>query len=345
MGLARIVQAGVPGAVARVRDRSRITVATAGVADLRTGRVLGPSDPFRVGSITKTFVAAVVLQLAAEHRLNLGDNVEDWLPGLLPYGENVTVRELLQHTSGIPDHMSGATADALLAPLLEDPGHRFTPVELVRSVVGRPLQSQPGSRWAYSNTNYILLGLIVERVTGKPLARALDERIIRPLALRGTSLKSGAPLPVRSVRGYLLPGNPFLPVPAGRPFDVTGINPSFTWAAGALVSTTRDLDRFYQALLSGRLVPASLLAEMTASRPITAGSGYGLGLLRISTPCGPAYGHDGEIFGFTSLALTTQDTQRSVVLLATTSHPSEGRPATILDALLSLATETLCARA
>ena len=172
----------------------------------------------------------------------------------------------------------------------------------------------------------------------------IAERIAKPLALRRTWLASGAALPTGSVHGYLLPGNPFLTTPAGQPLDVTEINPSFTWAAGAVVSTASDLDRFFRALLGGKLVPRRLLTVMTDSRPITAETAYGLGLLRVSTPCGPAYGHDGEIFGYTTLALTSGDARRSVVLLATASHPSENAPDAIVNALVSLAKKALCAR-
>ena len=342
VALTRLVATGTaPGALAVVRDGARSVVVTKGTADATRRRAPGRGQAVRVGSVTKTFVATLVLQLVADRTLRLDDTVERWLPGMLPRGREISIRSLLQHTSGLPDHLSGPGAASLLAPLLRDPGHRFSPVELVRSVSRRPLLFPPGSGWAYSNTDYVLLGLIVEAATGRPLARTLDRRIARPLGLRHTWLAGDAFMPGASMHGYLLAGNELVPVAARRPRDVTRTDPSFTWAAGAVTSSAPDIGRFYRALLGGRLLPTSLLQEMTRARPLAGGTGYGLGLLRLDTPCGPLYGHDGETLGYTTMALATRDGRRSVVVTVNTSHrPLGGTP--LVGLLASLARDTLC---
>lgn len=340
-GVSAIVAAGAPGALAVVRDGSGVSIARAGVSRLGGHRPIGPDDPFRVGSLTKTFVASLVLQLVAEGRLGLDDTLERRLPGAVPRGGEITVRQLLRHTSGLPDLGTGRDGSALLARLRADRRHVFTPAELVRSVAREPLRFRPGGGWAYSNTGYILLGLIAEKVTGKGLEQVLRERIFAPLRLDRTRVGSGAALPAGAVRGYLPPGNPFLRARGGRPVDVTETNPSWTWAAGAIVSTATDVDRFYRALLAGRLVPRRLLGEMTAARPIGGSAGYGLGLLRLGTPCGPLFGHDGEIFGYTTLAAATPGGRRSIVLEANVSAPESGA---VLAAFVQLAGRALCGR-
>ncbi|MFN8224740.1 MAG: serine hydrolase domain-containing protein [Gaiellales bacterium] len=342
--LAPVLATGAPGALVLVRNGTRTTTGQAGVAIAGTTRRIGVDQPFRVGSITKTFVAVVVLQLAEEHRLGLDDTVEEWLPGLLPYGAKVTLRHLLQHTSGIPDHLSGTSSDALLAPLLRDPTHAFEPGELVESIAASPPLFAAGTGWAYSNANYVLLGLIAERVTGKPLAKVLDTQIIRPLGLRHTSFPNGAAMPPGAVHGYLVAGNPVVPTRGGRPFDATFVNPSYTWAAGALVSTASDLDRFLRALVRGKLVSQGSLTTMTRAHAFTPRYSYGLGLLRVKTPCGPLVGHDGELFGYSAIALTSLDGRRSAVVLANTSHVSATDPEATLAAVAEVATTALCDR-
>ena len=169
--LDRLLEVGIPGAQVDADGRT----AAVGVADLGTGRPMRPGLAFRVGSITKSFTAAVVLQLVAEHRLRLADSVERWLPDLLPYGDTVKIRRLLQHTSGVPDYFE-AGPDPLNISFINDPAVRartYTPHELVGLVSGEPPDFVAGSRVEYSSTNYVLLGLIVEAATGKSLKREI----------------------------------------------------------------------------------------------------------------------------------------------------------------------------
>jgi D-alanyl-D-alanine carboxypeptidase len=306
--LHQIVAAGAPGAAARVRDEHGVTQAGSGVADLRTGRPMRPGLHYRVGSVTKPFVATVVLQLVAEGRVSLSDTVERWLPGILPYGDQVTIRQLLNHTSGVPDY----TLEPIVQ-LYTDPQARFrawTPRELVALVADQPPDFPPGTAWSYSNTGYVLAGMIVEAATGHKLGQELARRIFRPLGLRDTFFPVNRPtIPRPYARGYSLP----LGQEQGPLLDFTVLNPSVAWAAGALVSNLGDLEHFFRALLRGRLLPPRLLAAMTTPVPTgQPGFGYGLGLIVIDTPAGRLLGHDGAIPGFLNIVLSTEDGRRQV---------------------------------
>jgi D-alanyl-D-alanine carboxypeptidase len=307
--LDQIVAAGAPGAAALVNNEYGVRQAASGLAALRTRRPMRPGLNYRVASVTKPFVATVVLQLVAEGRLSLSDTVERWLPGILPYGHQVTIRQLLNHTSGVPEY--------LLVPLLElyasEQGRfrSWTPQELVALVADHPPLFPPGTTYSYSNTNYVLVGLIVEAATGRTLGRELTRRIIRPLRLRDTFFPVNRPdIPGRNARGYSLPLGDQGPVLDGPLLDFTVYNPSLAWAAGNLVSDLGDLTRFFRALLGGRLLSPGLLAEMTTTVPIGQGAGYGLGLLVLETPCGRLIGHDGAIPGFITIVLSTEDGRR-----------------------------------
>jgi D-alanyl-D-alanine carboxypeptidase len=310
--LDQIVAAGAPGAAARVRDGHGVTQAASGLADLRTGRPMRPGLTYRVGSVTKPFVATVVLQLVAEGRLSLSDTVQRWLPGILPYGDQVTVRQLLNHTSGVPDY----TLEPLVR-LYTFPHGRFRawrPRELVALIADQPPDFPPGTAWSYSNTGYILAGLIVQAATDRKLGQELTRRIFLPLGLRDTFFPVNRPtIPGRNARGYSI--DPFAQQP-GPLLDFTVYNPSLAWAAGALVSNLADVERFFRGLLGGRLLPPRLLAEMTAPVPTgQPGLGYGLGLVVIETPAGRLIGHDGAIPGFLNIVLSTEDGRRQLGIM------------------------------
>jgi D-alanyl-D-alanine carboxypeptidase len=321
----QVVAAGAPGVVALVNDgrsdraghhdvgwnrdaqerphASGVWTGASGVADLRTGRPMRPGDRFRVGSVTKPFVATVVLQLVGEGRLSLSDTVERWLPGMLPYGDQITVRQLLNHTGGVPDY--------LFAPLVElYHGNRFRswrPRELVALIADQPPDFPAGTAWSYSNTDYVLAGLIVERVTGYRLRREVERRILRPLRLRDSSFPTDYPfLRGRHATGYSLQLDDELNFIEPL-FDITVYNPSWAWGAGNIVSDVEDLARFFRALLGGRLLPPALLAEMKTPVEVEPGFGYGLGLVVSDSPCGLLYGHDGFIPGFTNIILNSED--------------------------------------
>lgn len=317
--LGLLLEIGIPGAQVNVNGRT----AAAGVADVVTERPMRPKLAFRAGSVTKSFTATVVLQLVAERRLRLGDTVERWLPGVLPYGDAVTVRALLQHTSGVPDYWE-AGPDPLNISFVNDAAVRaqtFAPLELVNRVSGEPPDFAAGSRVEYSNTNYLLLGQIVEAATGKPLDREVTRRILRPLRLHDTKFPTTSPaLPNPFTRGYSsLFDADGLPA-EGSLVDVTEYNPSGLWAMGNVVSTLEDLRTFYGALLGGRLLPAHLTALMKQTRPNQTaewpeGIGMGLGIWSWDLPCGKRiYGHEGEVPGSNTWAFGTANGRRMVVM-------------------------------
>ncbi|EIV92094.1 serine hydrolase [Frankia sp. QA3] len=333
--LSDVTAAGVPGILVRVQDQRGSGQAAAGVADLATGAPLQPQARVRVGSITKTFVATVVLQLVEEGRLGLDRPVGRWLPGLLRGGDTITVRQLLNHTSGLFDY----TADpALLSGIVHN--RVFDPKELVATAETHPSSFPPGTAWEYSNTNYIVAGLLVESITRRPLGEELQRRIFRPLGLTDTSL----PTTTGNLRGYHAHGYvpaDLAPTPDGRPFDVTGLNPSHAWASGAVVSSARDLAHFYRSLLGGKVLSARMLREMTTTTVETPGDPkvrYGLGIERVQDRCGANWGHSGAIFGYQSMAFWNEDTTRTVVL-ASTIHPA---PAPAGTALATAADHALC---
>jgi D-alanyl-D-alanine carboxypeptidase len=327
--LEAVVDAGAVSAVARVSGRRGAWSGSAGSAVLGHQRPVPEDGVFRIGSITKTFVATVVLQLAEEGRLRLGDPLERWMPGVVPGGADISVRDLLGHTSGVPDYL-----DTLPLPprpaFLDIRFRTWTPEELVH----RALEAQdPAPRprpYDYSNTNYLLLGMLVERVTGRTYAEEVERRIIRPLRLHDTSL------PGTSTRLRGPHAHAYAPISAGgdlRQVDITRKNPSVQGAAGEMVSSAADLDRFLAALLRGRLLEPSSLAAMKPDAP-----GYGLGLRRRVLDCGvTVYGNDGDSIGTVTWSYGTAAARRRVVVSANPLSPAD--PEAAVDVLLE---EAMC---
>ncbi|MEV5266788.1 serine hydrolase domain-containing protein [Streptomyces werraensis] len=308
---------GVPGVTLRAEDRRGVWTATAGVGNLRTERPRSPHDRYRVGSITKTFVATVLLQLEAEGRLSLDDTVDSWLPGLVSGnghdGTRITLRQLLNHTSGIYNYT--ADEDFGRTYFLEEGffEHRYdtlAPEELVRVAMSHEPDFAPGAGWNYSNTNYVLAGLVIEKSTGRPYGEEIRRRVIAPLHLTGTSVpgtRTGVPGPSSRAYGKLTEDG------SGPVHDVTRLNPSMASSAGEMISDSKDLNRFYRALLTGRLLPGEQLEEMTDTVAVNDRNGYGLGLMSTELSCGvTVWGHGGGIHGSTSDAVTTRDGRHSV---------------------------------
>jgi D-alanyl-D-alanine carboxypeptidase len=306
-----VVAAGAVGALVEVRDERGVWRGRSGVAALGTTRPVPVDGRFRAGSITKTFLATVVLQLVGEGRLRLDDPVEAWLPGVVPDGRRITVRHLLNHASGLADVR-------LTLPMppqpefLDNRWRTWTAAELVRRAVADPPAFQPpGSAYAYSNTGYLVLGRIVEEVTGRSYGEEIERRVIRPLRLRGTSLPGTSPrIPGPHPHGYV-------PIRQRGLVDYTRMNPSVFGAAGELISTTADLNRFFAALLGGRLLPGHLLDEMRTPG-IEGGKRYGLGLAWRDTSCGiRLYGNDGDALAYQSWSFSTMDGRRQVTVALT----------------------------
>ncbi|WP_432065403.1 serine hydrolase domain-containing protein [Streptomyces sp. C10-9-1] len=317
------VAAGAPGAVAGAVRGHRAWRGTAGAADLDTGKPRTPRDRFRVGSITKTFVATVLLQLEAEGRIDLDESVGSRLPGLVEGNghddSQVTIRQLLNHTSGIADY----TADPDFGERVFGSGfpeHRYdtwTPQSLVRTAMKHAPDFPPGTAWGYSNTNYVLAGLVIEEVTGRPYGREIERRILRPLHLRATSVPgTSAAMPRPSARAYSTLGG--APSPDRDLHDVTELNPSIAHAAGEMISDTRDLQRFYRALFSGRLLPEAQMAALTDTVEVSPQAPevrYGLGVMWRRLDCGTEiWGHGGGIHGSLSQVAVTEEATHSVAL-------------------------------
>ncbi len=305
-------RADAPGAAALVRRTDGDTrFIASGVADIRTGRRVHRDDHFRAGSLTKTVIAAVTLRLAAQGRLGLDDTVEEHLPGLVRgqgnNGRNITLRQLLNHTSGLFDY----TADPELARQLAEAADRtHTPASLVRTALAHRPRSAPGAAWHYSNTNYVLLGMVIERATGRSYAAEARREVLAPLGLRGTSFPGArTALPAPHGRGYTRDGGTRS---GGARRDVTELNPSSAGAAGELISTLDDLARLVSGLLRGEAAPR---AELRRMRDTSASGGrYGMGLFPVRLPCGVTlWGHNGEINGSYVLAVATSDGRHTLV--------------------------------
>ncbi|MEU4801748.1 serine hydrolase domain-containing protein [Actinosynnema sp. NPDC023587] len=289
---------GAAGVQVRVVDGRQQFTARAGVAEWGTTRPVPVDGRFRVGSITKTFVSTVVLQLVGEGRVGLDEPVGGYLPGLLPDGDRITVRMLLQHTSGLFDYTTALPLDPAGFETIRF--KRWTPQEIVSIATSKPLNFAPGTSFGYSNSNYAVAGLLIEEITGKPYGDAVSQRILRPLGLRDTSVPGHRhAIPGPHAHGYY--------AVAGEVVDVTRLNPSVAYGSGDIISSTADLDRFVDALLDGRLLKPAQRAELTRTLPFS--QGYGLGFMRTELPCGvTVYGHSGGIPGYSSFTGSTEDT-------------------------------------
>ncbi|TDU89311.1 D-alanyl-D-alanine carboxypeptidase [Kribbella voronezhensis] len=338
-----IVAAGAVGTLAEVRTDRGTWRGTSGVAELGSTTPVPARGLFRAGSITKTFLAAVVLQLVAEHELGLDDHLADLLPqsgGVVPGAERITVRQLLTHTSGLGDFMS----DLPLRPpsaFLAVRWKTWDPWELVKLASAHPTTT-PG-QYHYSNAGYLLLGMVVERVTGHSYGSEIQHRVIDRLGLHRTTMPGTDPV----IHGPHPHG--YLPVEDNgmiRPVDLTELNPSVFGAAGELVSSTSDLNRFFAALLYGKVVRRDLLHLMTQPPE---GSTYGAGLrkrtLTCAAPAGSnrpaahvtAYGNDGDALAYLSYSFTTADRRRQVTVSLTPWGPDRNSTDSAVDALIERA--------
>jgi D-alanyl-D-alanine carboxypeptidase len=308
-----LVASGVPGAILLVRHGDRTVRLTGGLGDVAGKTPMSARDHYKIASLTKTYTATVVLQLVAEGKVRLTDSVEEWLPGLVPSGDKITIRQLLNHLSGIPDYESDPR---YLKPYLSgNLGFYWAPRKLVKLAVSHAPLFPPGvtKHTSYSNTNYVLLGLVVEAATGHSIGAELRSRIFGPLHLDETTYQTKPGLPRPYAHGYLVVGKP----PAT---DVTGLSPSLSPASGAIVSTADDVVDFYRALLSGGLLRPDLLRAMKTTisegtHVDIPGQRYGLGLERFPTSCGSALGHNGVVPGYMSFAFSSGDGGRQALLM------------------------------
>lgn len=257
------------------------------------------SNTLRIGSVTKTFTATLVLQLVQEGRLTLDTPLSTFEPWV-PNAEAITIEQLLNHTSGLPD-----SSPSILPALASDPTQHFDVRKLIAEAVAQPSFEQ--GTFHYSDTGYLLLGLIAEKVSGRSLAEELERRILQPLGLRRTSFAPGQAVPGPAAHGYV-----YQP----QRTDVTHWNASWQWAAGAMVSTLGNLRRWARALAGGALLSPELQRERRRWVPTgLEGISYGLGLAKF----GAFLGHDGEVPGYESMMVYSPQLKATVVAIGTTS--------------------------
>ncbi|MFD6156936.1 serine hydrolase domain-containing protein [Nocardia sp. NPDC060256] len=334
-----VVRTGLPGAQIVLTERGQDWTASSGVGDLATGARFPDNGYIRIGSNTKTFAATVLLQLLAEGTVVLDAPVERYLPGVVQGGGNdgtrITVRNLLQHSSGLPDTeqlLSRTPQDDLAAMRW----HQFDVADVVRPVLALPSRFAPGTKAEYSNTNYLLIGMIIERVTGHSVADEIARRIVTPLGLTATYYPEPGDTALRDPHpsGYLTVDH--------HRIEYTAFNPSWAGASGAMIATGADLNRFFIALLTGKLLPAAQLDEMkrnTMPFDRMPGAGYGLGLIHYPVSCGKeVWGHGGSISGFHTRNGVTADGRAVTVIVneVPESGPSE-------DAVLKTFDTAVCA--
>ncbi|MFD9789422.1 serine hydrolase domain-containing protein [Streptomyces sp. NPDC059070] len=317
-GADRGIADGYPGIVGLVRDGSQTQYIQAGVGDRGTRTPADPKAKFRIGSNTKSFTAATVLLLEADGLLSLDDTVAKWLPNAVNAngydGSKITVRQLLNQTSNLPDYtmnIDGYTVNP-----------NWTPQRLVDGALRkRPPNAQPGQKWEYANTNYVLAGMVIRAVTGNEPAAEMKTRIFDRLGLADTSL----PTTDNNIYGNFLHGY-YLAGPVMLDMTVTSVQATQT--AGAIISTLDDLGTFERALVGGTLLPPAQQAELKTTVPTgIAGSTYGLGLMRVDTSCGrTAWYHNGAVPGYYSFHITSDDGSKQVVEANNENHLVQGTP-------------------
>ncbi|HEV7976200.1 serine hydrolase domain-containing protein [Amycolatopsis sp.] len=318
-GLNDLVGQGFPAALAAVHGRDgRNRNYTAGVGDVETNAKVPVDGQVRIGSNTKTFTAVAVLQLVGEGKIDLAAPIEKYLPNLLRGqgidGRNITVHQLLQHTSGLPDY-----TDTLGADISEFQHTYLDARTLIDRALAKPATSVPGTAFSYSNTNYIVAGLLLEKVTGRPVMEVITNRVIKPAGLHHTYYPPVGEERIRErhAKGYDR-------ATGGKPLrDVDEIDGSWAGAAGQMVSTPTDVNAFFSALLGGKLLPPAQLAQMRTTVEATGqlpGERYGLGLSSTPLKCGGLmWGHGGDIFGYHTVNGVTDDGRGAA--LAVTALP------------------------
>ena len=337
----------IPGALIYVDVPDEGTWSTAlGKADLSTDAPMDLDDHFRVGSITKTFTGTVILQLVDEGKLGLDDPVSKYQPEV-PNGDNITIRELLNMSSGL---FSYSEDKGFNQTLDSDPDKVWEPEELVSIGLRHEPVFPPGKGFYYSNTNFVLLGMIVEELTGQPLGEAFEERIFEPLGMTQTSLpeRTSAAIPDPHAQGYMYGNNVEAMQPsvltgkkaaeadesAGKPSDVTGHNPSWAWAAGGAISTVHDLRIYAKALATGELLGPETQKQRLTWSPYPPGpdAKYGLAVAQFA---GSYIGHDGQLPGFNSFE--GYDPEKKITIVVNSNlyaSPDGSTPATVIPKLI-----------
>ena len=317
-----LVDAGYPAALAAVTDSKGESAGVAvGKGSLEAGQAPPLDGEVRIGSNTKTFVAVVVMQMVQEGKVGLDEPIETYLPGLIK-GEGIdasriTVRQLLQHTSGLPEYADTVPGRSDIFQIKD---HYAQPRDLLDTALSKPAAFEPGTQWAYTNTNYVVLGMLIERVSQRPVGEQIDQRIIKKLGLSHTYFPAPGDRSIKGThpQGYHLSAE-------GKLEDITEMDPAWGWAAGAMVSTPSELNTFFQAVFDGRLLTQASIDEMKksvdASSRFGPGVVYGLGLIGTPLSCGgTSWGHGGTIHGYQTNDAVGPD--GTAVTIAVTAMPS-----------------------
>jgi D-alanyl-D-alanine carboxypeptidase len=314
-------ETGPVGASALIQRGRKVEFLRAGSADLRTGRAFHRSDHMRIASVAKAFSGAVALSLVDRGALELEDTLGEMLPGSPPQWSQVTLAQLMQHTSGIPSYIENPEFGKAFG---EDLRRYFSPEELVGYVADEPLEFPPGSTYEYSNTDNILIGLISEATTGRRYENDLRQLVYRPLGLEQTSLPSDWILPRRFIHGYDIPDE------GESPEDLSElISASGAWASGGIVSTPLELNRFIRGYGGGELFDTATRRRQfdfvpgCGEPPGPGECSAGLSIYRYRMECGTVFGHSGNFPGYTQFAATSKDGRRSVVVTVNQAHAGE----------------------
>lgn len=329
---------GFPAALASVRDaKGHTRNYTAGVGDLKNRSKVPVDGQVRIASASKAYTATVVLQLAGEGKIDLNASVDTYLPGLVRGegidGRNITVRQLLQHTSGLPNYTA-------TMPKFSEWRHTYVAAhDLLDMALKEKALFAPGDGWEYSNTNYTVAGLIVQKVTGRPIGEEITNRIIKRIGLRHTYWPGAGDQSIRERHPHGYASD----TPGGTLVDATEVDPSWGGAAGQIIARPSDVSRFLTALMDGKLLKPQQLKEMrttVAAKGFPTGWRYGLGIVEMPLSCGgTAWGHGGDFDGYENRNGVTDDGRSATV--AVTALPSSPESAEHVNAALDTA---LCAR-
>ncbi|MGK2885626.1 MAG: serine hydrolase domain-containing protein [Rhodococcus sp. (in: high G+C Gram-positive bacteria)] len=306
-----------PGVIAQVATPAGTWTGTSGTAGAGRSEPPTSSDLTRIGSLTKTMTATVLLQLVEEGTLSLDETIGSYVPGV-PNGDSATLLQLADMTSGIPSYTA---SDAVVSKYFADPEYAWPPQELVDAVKPLPADFAPGEGWAYSNTNYVLLGMVIEQVLDQPIDAVFDERLFEPLGMSDTSFPGGS----TEIGDPHLDGSTDQNQPPGQSVDSTNWNPSFAFTAGAVISTLDDLTKWAHALFTGeggldaatqQLRRDSIIHDIP---PMTATVGYGIGI----GDRNGWWGHDGDIPGYNSNLSHNYDLDTTVIVLTNSDNTFE----------------------
>jgi D-alanyl-D-alanine carboxypeptidase len=307
-------KAGFPGVIAQVASPEGTWTGTSGVVG--EGKTEPPtvSDKTRIGSLTKTMTATVLLQLVQEGKLSLDTPIGEYVPGL-PNGDLATLAQLADMTSGIPSYTE---SDAVVTKYFADPEYDWPPQELVDAVKPLPADFAPGQGWSYSNTNYVLLGMVIQQVLDQPIAEVFESRLFKPLGMSDTTFAGGS----TEIGDPHMDGMTNQNQPPGRNVDSTHWNPSFAFTAGAVISTLDDLKKWGNALFTGDGVLDEATQQLRRDSivrdipPNTATLGYGFGI----GDRNGWWGHDGDIPGYNSVLFHNYDADTTIIVLTNSDN-------------------------